>query len=174
MLSGVTACRSNLSPTSSTASAKVDRSRPFSLLSIIMSRNIRPNRAGVGAGGGALPAKASSRFEEYDDEYPSRNKYHSDDYPTQTNAPGRTTDARRGPVNNGRYDQTTSGSSAGSTLLERMKNKNQDHSGRGNVEDEYDSPREQKATWARNPGATSLRTQRADPKAPRDECTRLF
>lgn len=127
-----------------------------------MSRDIRPNRPGAGA----FPSKAPSRFEEYDDEYPSRNRYHSDDYPAPS---GRSSDARRGPVNNGRYDQTTSGSSAGSTLLERMKNKNHDYSGRGVADDEYDSPREQKATWARNTGGSSLRTQRADRQAPRDE-----
>lgn len=131
-----------------------------------MSRNIRPNRPGAGA----YPAAASSRYEEYEDDYPSSSRYLNKETASIPSSRGAAVLGRSDA--GGRYGQTLSTgstasttSSSGSSLLERMKMKSYDSSARTSLDDDRDMPTRQNGpTWARKPGM--LRSQIREEREP--------
>lgn len=109
---------------------------------LLMSRDPRPNRAGVGA-----YTPATKRYDEYEDDYQSAGRYFTQEIPTRGNG-----------------QAYGSGASSGGSLLDRMKVKSYDQPSRTSVDEDYDNrPRQPSAaTWARKPGAT--RQQAPEPR----------
>lgn len=155
---------------------------PSTTAQLSMNRDIRPNRPGAGAA--SPPRSHRHNYDDRNRDYAPSDRHGSSGRdqrrPNREPEPdsrsgygesggyGGRNDQRRPMETNRRYGETLStgsttstNSSSGSSLLDRMKVKSYDTSARTSFEDDYDTPT-QSGGWVRKP--TSLRTQKHIPQ----------